>query len=62
MKLIFDDNKGIKIDMKDYVMEMINDYPDELKGKFKLLGPGFQWKDPISAMLARFWSRSMEGS
>ena len=35
MKLVFDDNKGIKIDMKDYVMEMINDYPDELNGKSK---------------------------
>ena len=35
MKLVFDDNKGIKIDMKDYVRDMINDYPDELSGKSK---------------------------
>ena len=35
MKLVFDDNKGIKIDMKDYVKDMINDYPDELSGKSK---------------------------
>ena len=35
MNLVFNENNGIKIDMKKYVQEMIEEYPDDLKGTSK---------------------------
>ena len=35
MKFVFNDNGGVMIDMKDYVQDMVNEYPDELHGKSK---------------------------
>ena len=35
MNLVFNEKNGIKIDMKKYVQEMIDEYPDDLKGTSK---------------------------
>ena len=35
MNLVFDEDNSVKIDMKKYVSEMINEYPDEVQGKSK---------------------------
>ena len=35
MNLVFDEDNSVKIDMKKYVSEMIDEYPDEVQGKSK---------------------------
>ena len=35
MKIVYDDHGGVIIDMKKYVQDMIEEYPDELSGKSK---------------------------